>query len=68
MADVPVSNLYLCEVLAGLAFVLVAAGVEVTGDGRHPEVELAVFDKDVLKVVAPHGPGLHQDIVHLHRC
>lgn len=59
---------HLCEIFAGLALILVAAGMEVAGDGWDTQVELAVLDKDVLQVVAPHGPGLNQDVVHLHRC
>lgn len=58
---------YLGQVLAGLALVLVAAGVQVAGDGGHAQVQLAVLDEDVLQVVSPHGPGLHQHVVHLHR-
>lgn len=62
--DVPT---HLGQVLAGLALVLVAAGVQVAGDGRDAQVQLAVFNEDVLQVISPHGPGLHQDVVHLHR-
>lgn len=43
-----------------------AAGVEVASNGRDSQVELAVLNEDVLQVVTPHGPGLHQDIVHLY--
>lgn len=42
--------------------------MEVARDGRDAQVQLAILDKDVLEIVAPHGPGLHQDVVHLHRC
>lgn len=38
---------YLCKVFAGLALVLVAAGMEVARDGRDPQVQLAILDKDV---------------------
>lgn len=58
---------HLCQVFAGLALVLVAAGVKVAGDGRDAQVGLPIFDKDVLQVVSPHGPGFHQHIVHLDR-
>lgn len=57
---------HLCEVFARLALILVAAGVEVARDGRDAQVQLAILDKNVFKVVAPHGPGLHQDVMHLH--
>lgn len=59
-------NTHLSKVFTGLALVLVAAGMEVARDGWNAQVQLAIFDKDVFKVVAPHGPRLHQDIVHLH--
>lgn len=64
----PSTCTYLCQVFAGFALVLVTAGMEVAGDGGDAQVELAVLHEDVLQVVTPHGPGLHQDIVHLYSC
>ena len=40
--------------------------MQVAGDGRHSEMQLPLLDEDVLQVVAPHGPGFHQHVVHLH--
>lgn len=68
LCPLPDFSSHLCEVFAGLALVLVAAGMEVARDCRDAQVQLAILNKDVLEIVAPHGPGLHQDVVHLHRC
>lgn len=59
-------HIHLGEVFAGLALILMATGMEVTGNGWNAQVELAVLYKDVLKVVTPHGPSFYQDIMHLH--
>lgn len=59
---------HLGQVLPRLALVLVPARVQVAGDGGHPEMQLPLLDEDVLQVVAPHGPGFHQHVVHLHGC
>lgn len=45
-----------------------AARVQVAGDGGHTQVQLPLLHEDALQVVPPHGPGLHQHVMHLHSC
>jgi hypothetical protein len=42
--------------------------MQVTGNSRHPEMQLPLLHEDVLQVVTPHGPGFYQHVVHLHSC
>lgn len=59
---------HLGQVLPRFALVLVPASMKVAGDGRHAQVQLPLLHEDALQVVTPHGPRLHQHIVHLHGC
>ena len=55
----------MCQVLAAFGLLLCAAGMEVAGDDREAEGNVAILLKEALQVFSPQGPALGQAVLEL---
>lgn len=60
---------YLCQMFPRFGLILMATSVQVTCHCRYSHRYLTrVFSEDLLQVISPQPPRLHQCIVQLNRC